>query len=186
MLVLSLPKDNREKSLVSPARANCDTPRLLDTSKSFKLRHQHNQTENKMEHKELTLLIEKLFSAIEKRIPIYMSNPNDKNISKGNPAVCVIDRDGNVYGKLYGTDKILQRNFFKIAWIKASQVWITGLKTGEFEKLVFTKQIDEGKFGISMPDYVGWDGGQPITIDNETVYRSGSADFRELMILKLL
>lgn len=139
-----------------------------------------------MEHKELTLLIEKLFSAIEKRIPIYMSNPNDKNISKGNVAVCVIDRDGNVYGKLYGTDKILQRNFFRVAWIKASQVWITGLKTGEFEKLVFTKQIDEGKFGISMPDFIGWDGGQPITIDNETVLSVGFSGFQGVHDLEIV
>lgn len=121
-----------------------------------------------MKHKELTQLIENLFSAIEKRFPAYLSNPIDINISKGNSAVCVIDHDGNVYGKLYGTDKILQRNFFRIAWIKASQVWITGIKTGEFERLVFTKQIDERKFGLSMPDFIGWDGGQPITVDNET------------------
>jgi glc operon protein GlcG len=112
-----------------------------------------------MEHKEIKQLIENLFSAIEKRIPTYLSDPKDMKISNGNVAVCIIDRDGNVYGKLYGTDKILQRNFFKVAWIKASQVWITGMKTGEFETLVYAKKIDEGKFGISKPDFIGWDGG---------------------------
>jgi len=67
-----------------------------------------------MNHKELTQLVEKLFSAIEKRIPDYLSDPIDMNIAKGNVAVCIIDRDGNLYGKLFGTDKILQRNFSKL------------------------------------------------------------------------
>ena len=131
-----------------------------------------------MNHKELTLLVNEFLSAIEKRIPVYLLNPIDANISKGNVAVCVIDRDGNISGKMFGTDKIMQRNFFKNAWTKASQVWITGMKTGEFERLVFTKQIDERKFGISMPDFIGWDGGQPITVDNETVLSIGFSGFQ--------
>jgi glc operon protein GlcG len=159
---------------------------LLDTRKSFKLRHQQNQTENTMNHKELTQLVEKLFSAIEKRIPDYLSDPIDMNIAKGNVAVCIIDRDGNLYGKLFGTDKILQRNFFKVAWIKASQVWITGLKTGEFETLVYAKKIDERKFGISKPDFIGWDGGQPITVDNETVLSVGFSGFQGVHDLEIV
>ena len=139
-----------------------------------------------MDYKEINQLIEKLFSAIEKRIPSYLSNPIDMNISKGNSAVCIIDRDGNVYGKLYGTDKIAQRNFFRIAWIKASQVWITGIKTGEFEKQVYAGQLDERKFGISKPDFIGWDGGQPITIDGETILSIGFSGFQGVHDLEIV
>jgi uncharacterized protein GlcG (DUF336 family) len=139
-----------------------------------------------MNHKELALLIEKLFSAIEKRIPSYMSNPINMNISKGNVAACIIDCEGNVYGKLYGNDKIIQRNSFRIAWIKASQVWITGLKTSEFERLAFTNQIDEEKFGISRPDYIGWEGGQPITIDKETLLSVGFSGFQGVHDLEIV
>jgi uncharacterized protein GlcG (DUF336 family) len=139
-----------------------------------------------MDRKELPLLINDLLSAIEKRIPTYLLNPIDANISKGNAAVCVIDRDGNISGKMFGNDKIIQRNFFKNAWTKASQVWITGMKTGEFERLVFTKQIDERKFGISMPDFIGWDGGQPITVDNETVLSIGFSGLQGVHDLEIV
>jgi uncharacterized protein GlcG (DUF336 family) len=139
-----------------------------------------------MDHQELITLIEKLISAIEKRIPAYLSDPIDLDISKGNTAVCIIDCDGNVYGKLYGTDKISQRNFFKIAWIKASQVWITGMKTGEFEKRVYADQIDEGKFGISKPDFIGWEGGQPIKIDTETVLSVGFSGLQGIHDLEIV
>jgi glc operon protein GlcG len=44
----------------------------------------------------------------------------------------MITEDGRIYGKLYGNDKLKQRKFFRVAWLKASQVWITGHKTGEY------------------------------------------------------
>ncbi len=139
-----------------------------------------------MERKELAILIEKLITEIEKLVPSYLANPINANISKGNPALCIIDPDGNVRGKLFGTDKNKQREFFRVAWIKASQVHITGMKTGEFEKLVFTNQVDENKFGISKPDLIGWEGGQPIKVDDQTTLAVGFSGFQGMHDLEIV
>jgi hypothetical protein len=32
------------------------------------------------------------------------------------------------------------RESFRVAWTKASQVWITGMKTGEYEKKIFNSE----------------------------------------------
>lgn len=122
--------------------------------------------------------IYKLIAAVEMLIPEYMANPVDRNISGGNWAICIIDEDNNVFGKLFGTDKINSRRSYKIAWIKASQVWITGYKTGEYEKLVYSGQIDENKFGIMKPDFLGWEGGQPVTLKDGTRLSIGFSGFR--------
>jgi uncharacterized protein GlcG (DUF336 family) len=79
---------------------------------------------------------------------------------------------------MFGPDKIRQRNVFRIAWIKASQVWITGLKTGEYEKLVYAGKIDEEEYGIIRPDFIGWEGGQPIVVDAQTKLSVGFSGFR--------
>lgn len=42
--------------------------------------------------------------------------------ASGNVAVCIIDNEsGQMWGKMWGSDKIAGRNFYKNAWIKASQ-----------------------------------------------------------------
>ncbi len=120
----------------------------------------------------------KLIAAAEKLIPEYLANSEDAAISSGGTAICIIDEDNNVFGKLFGTDKIRCRQCYKIAWIKASQVWITGYKTGEFEKLAYSGQIDENKFGIMRPDYLGWEGGQPVTLKDGTKLSIGFSGFR--------
>ena len=130
--------------------------------------------------------IEKIIMAVESLIPEYMKNPADSGISNGNVALCIIDDEGKVSGKLFGNDKIRSRYSYKIAWTKASQVWITGIKTGEFEKLVFTNQIDEHKFGISRPDFIGWDGGQPITLNDGTKLSIGFSGFRGVSDLEIV
>jgi uncharacterized protein GlcG (DUF336 family) len=122
--------------------------------------------------------ISKLINSIEKLIPEYMANPDDKNITGGNWAFCIIDAENNVYGKLSNTDMNKTRQSYKIAWIKASQVWITGYKTGEFEKLVYSNQIDEYKYGIMKPDYIGWEGGQPVVLKDGTKLSIGFSGFR--------
>jgi len=124
--------------------------------------------------KEINALIE----AIEDLIPKYLENPEDLCISGGNAAVCIIDEDNNVYGKLFGTDKNRARQSYKVAWTKASQVWITGYKTGEYETLVYTSQIDEEKFGIMRPDLIGWEGGQPVALKSGTKLSVGFSGFR--------
>ena len=79
------------------------------------------------------------------------------------------------------------RSYFDIAYRKASQVWITGYNTGEFEKLVFAGKLDHHDFGITLPDLIGWDGGQLIQLDDETRIRCGFSGFHgstDLAIVK--
>ena len=90
---------------------------------------------------EINDFIYKVFQAIEKMIPVYMNDPLDKNISNGNVSVCIIAEDGQVYGKMFGTNKPRLRQSYRVAWTKASQVWLTGVKTGEYERMVFNKEI---------------------------------------------
>jgi len=121
--------------------------------------------------------IEKLISNVEKMLPEYLSDAADMN-NNGNTAICIIDEQGQVFGKMFGPDKITTRYIFRIAWTKASQVWLTGINTGEFEKLVFNKQIDEHKFGIQRPDFIGWEGGQLITLKDGTRLSVGFSGMR--------
>lgn len=128
----------------------------------------------------------KLIVAIEALIPEYMAIPEDRDNTGGNLALCIIDENNNVYGKLFGDDKIKSRQSGKIAWIKASQVWITGYKTGEYEKLVFSGQVDEKKFGIIRPDFLGWEGGQPVTLKDGTRLSIGFSGFRGISDLEIV
>ena len=139
-----------------------------------------------MESKALTVLIEAIIAAAEKRIPEYLAIPEDQNNNNGNCAICVVDATGGVHGKMFGRDKIRQRHSFRIAWIKASQVWITGLKTGEFETQVYAGKIDEHDFGISRPDFIGWEGGQPIIVDGQTKLSVGFSGFRGTSDLEIV
>lgn len=123
-------------------------------------------------------LVGKLIAAVEKRLPEYIAVEEDRSRNEGNSAVCIIDEAGNVFGKMFGPDKIRTRQSFRIAWTKASQVWITGHKTGEYEKLVFTGQLDDKKFGIIRPDFIGWEGGQPIVLNGEVKLSVGFSGFR--------
>ena len=139
-----------------------------------------------MEPKEIVSFIEKLMASIEEIIPVYMAIPQDSAISRGVVSVCIIDENGQIYGKVFGTDKIRCRDSFKIAWTKASQVWITGYKTNEYEKLVFSDQIDHHKFGINMPDLIGWEGGQPVILPNGTKLSVGFSGFRGISDLEIV
>jgi glc operon protein GlcG len=87
---------------------------------------------------------------------------------------------------MFGTDKIRQRTSFRIAWTKASQVWITGYKTGEFEKLVYAGKVDEHKYGINKPDFIGWEGGQPIVVDAQIKLSAGFSGFRGTSDLEIV
>lgn len=122
--------------------------------------------------------IEKLLANIEELVPVYMAIPEDYAKSKGVASVCIISEDGRIYGKVFGTDKLRGRDSFKIAWTKASQVWITGYKTNEYERMIFSDQIDYHTFGISLPDLVGYEGGQPITFPDGTKLAVGFSGFR--------
>jgi len=139
-----------------------------------------------MEPKALTTFIQILVEAVEKRVPEYQAVEADRKLNDGNCALCIVDATGGVHGKMFGTDKIRQRRCFHIAWTKASQVWITGYKTGEYEKLVFNGEVDEKKFGIIRPDFVGWIGGQPVAIDAQTKLSIGFSGFRGTSDLEIV
>ena len=81
-----------------------------------------------MVHPEIELII----SNIEELVSVYMAIPEDQAKSKGVASLCIISEDGQVYGKIFGTDKLRGRESFKIAWTKASQVRITGFKINKF------------------------------------------------------
>ena len=131
-----------------------------------------------MEDKSISSQIEKLLNRIEELVPVYMAIPEDSAISRGVASVCIIDENNHVYGRVFGKDKIRCRESFRIAWTKASQVWITGYKTNEFERLVFSNQIDYHHFGINMPEMIGWQGGQPVKLQDGTKLSIGFSGFR--------
>lgn len=139
-----------------------------------------------MKNKEIELTINKLFEAIEKLIPEYMQNPEDQCISNGNLAACIIDENNLVHGKLFGTDKARLRQSYKVAWTKASQVLLTGVKTGEYEKMVFNKEVGENANGIEAPDLIGWEGGQPLVMKNGTRFSVGFSGFRGTTDLEIM
>jgi len=130
--------------------------------------------------------IQSIISEIEELISTYTAIPDDCRISNGNAAICIINEDGLVSGKLFGSNKVRSRESFKVAWIKASQVWITGFETGEFEKLVYTGQINEFDYGISRPDFIGWEGGQPVTLKDGTRLSIGFSGFRGTSDLEIV
>jgi hypothetical protein len=137
-----------------------------------------------MEPGKLTALINSMFIEIEKLLPAYLENKEDERIANGNCAVCIIDEQGLVYGRLYGNYKIRGRESFRVAWTKASQVWITGLKTGEYEKKFFNNEV--GECGIEVPDLIGWEGGQPLTLKDGTKLFAGFSGIRGIYDLEIV
>ena len=128
----------------------------------------------------------RLFTEIEKLILVYMENPEDSRIANGNCAVCIIDENGTVHGKMFGTNKPRLRQSYKVAWIKASQVWLTGYKTGEYEKMVFNNLVEENANGIEAPDLIGWVGGQPLTLTDGTKFSAGFSGFRGFIDIEIV
>lgn len=131
-------------------------------------------------------VIGKVLTEIESLIPRYMQNTLDKPISNGNVAICIMEEGGNVHGRIYGTDKPRGRQSFKVAWTKASQVWLTGVKTGDYEKMVFNGEIPENSNGIDNPDLIGWVGGQPLTLLSGEKLSIGFSGFRGTTDLEIV
>ncbi len=131
-----------------------------------------------MENNSIQAVVAAFFQALEGEVARAMKTPEDARISNGNVAVCVIDEEGGVHGKLFGPDKPRQRQAFRVAWTKASQVWLTGVETGEYERRVFTGEVPENANGIDNPDLVGWVGGQPVTLKNGIHFAIGFSGFR--------
>jgi glc operon protein GlcG len=131
--------------------------------------------------------IEHLIQRMEELIPLYMKKDEDKGVSNGNVAVCIIDEAGGVFGKVFIHDnKIRARESFRVAWTKASQVWLTGMKTGEYEKKIYNNEIAEEIAGISKPDFIGWEGGQPIILKDGTKFSIGFSGFTGVTDLEIV
>jgi uncharacterized protein GlcG (DUF336 family) len=145
--------------------------------------HENNYTfdsPNKanMDATKLDRIINSLFEVLEEDIATYQSSPDDWKIAEGNVAICIITETGKIYGKVFGNDRLRQRKYFGVAWQKASQVWITGHKTGDYEKIVFGGGMNPEDSPIALPDLIGWIGGQPIQIDRNTTLAVGFSGFR--------
>ena len=139
-----------------------------------------------MTNDDLQRIINKMIESMTMQIPTYKNSAPDWSIGEGNVAVCIIDDTGNIYGKIWGNDKIRGRKYYDVAYRKASQVWITGYKTGEFERLVFTDKLNYRDFGIELPDLMGWQGGQPIQLDAETRISCGFSGFKGINDLAIV
>jgi len=112
---------------------------------------------------EITAVATQLIGEIEKLIPAAMQNPEDRDNSQGNVTLMIIAEDGRIFGRMFGTDNRVRRGTSRIAWQKATQVWMTAQATGQFEKQVYGgAQVDPGQFGLQHPDLIGWDGGLPV------------------------
>ncbi len=139
-----------------------------------------------MERQELADFVAALIEKVKRLVPVYMQQEEDRAKAKGGIAICIIDQEGRVYGQMFGEDKIMARERYRVAWMKASQVWITGIRTGEFERMAFSGEIDEAQFGIKRPDYIGWEGGQPIHLPDGAMLSVGFSGFRSATDIEIV
>jgi glc operon protein GlcG len=126
---------------------------------------------------EIAVLAQKIIAEVEKIYPGYEKSPQDWNINNGNVAVCLVEKDGTFYGKMFGTENPKMRDTCRAAWTKATQVWLTGYPTGKYEELVYSGQVEWWKFGIMKPDFIGWEGGIPLELNGEIVLSAGFSGF---------
>jgi glc operon protein GlcG len=131
-------------------------------------------------------IIQAIVDNVEELLPVFLKDDVDRSIGNGNCALVIIDEGGAVTGKIFGTNKIRGRESFRVAWTKASQVWITGYKTGEYEKKVFNDEISDMTYGISKPDLIGWEGGQPVTLKDGTKLSCGFSGMRGIKDLEIV
>ncbi|NOU35432.1 MAG: hypothetical protein HOO88_01455 [Kiritimatiellaceae bacterium] len=129
--------------------------------------------------------IDQILQEAGKRLPVFLEDPADRG-SEGNVSMCIIDENGHVYGTMWGENKVKRRGSFQVAWRKASQVWMTGIATGKYEELVYSKQIDPSKYGIMHPDFIGWEGGLPVMLADGTRLSAGVSGMRGQSDLNLI
>jgi uncharacterized protein GlcG (DUF336 family) len=122
-----------------------------------------------------------IISAVTGLVEEYFSRQS-KPAAEISAAICIIDESGIVSGKLFwndSPDKIKLREKYQTAWIKASQVWITGMKTFDFEHKVFNNEVNYKDFGIQPPDFIGWKGGQPLKLKDGINLSIGFSGFSQ-------
>jgi glc operon protein GlcG len=60
------------------------------------------------------------------------------------------------------------------------------MATGEYEKKVFNGEIDERIYGISRPDFIGWQGGQPVALKDGSKLSVGFSGFRGISDIEIV
>lgn len=123
-------------------------------------------------------IAQQLVDAVATLVPEFLQDPIDLKMSAGNGAFCVVDGSGQVQGRIFGTDRAKGRWCFGIVTRKVLQVWGTGFATGRFEELVYSGQLDDGPFGISRPDFIGWKGGVPLLLEDGSLIAAAFSGFR--------
>jgi len=125
-----------------------------------------------------TAIADQLLEEIALLVPQYLEDPVDLQMSQGNAAATVLTPAGVLRGRIFGDDKGRSRWVFGIASRKVMQVWGTGYATGRFEELVYSGKLDEGRFGLNRPDFIGWLGGVPLLLDDGSVLAAAFSGFR--------
>lgn len=127
---------------------------------------------------QLTAAATQLIAEIEQLIPECMENPEDRDNSHGNVTLLIIAEGGQMFGRMFGTDNRVRRGTSRIAWQKATQVWMTAQSTGRFEQQVYgPANLDPGKFGLQHPDLIGWEGGLPVVAADGTRFAVAMSGF---------
>jgi glc operon protein GlcG len=127
---------------------------------------------------EITATATQLIVEIEQRIPACMLNPEDRDNSQGNVTLMIIAEGGQIFGRMFGTENRTRRGTSRIAWQKATQVWMTAQASGQFEKQVYGPgNVDPGKFGLQHPDLIGWEGGLPVMAQDGTRFAVAMSGF---------
>lgn len=112
--------------------------------------------------------IQRLIQTVESLVPRYLEDPVDFQIAEGNMALYILDQDGNLHGKMFGSDPAKQRISGRVAWHKVTQVWLTREATGTYEKKVYNDEVRWWEFGVPKNEFIGWEGGLPARLSDGT------------------
>ncbi len=126
---------------------------------------------------EIIQTAERLIAEIERLVPACMENPEDRDNSQGNVTLFIIAGGGQIFGRMFGADNRRRRGTCRIAWQKATQVWMTGQSTGRYEKRVYGEGLDPGLDGLQHPDLIGWEGGLPVVAADGTKFAVAMSGF---------
>jgi len=140
-----------------------------------------------MNRNEFQNLCNQIADEVERLLPIYLQIPIEVSSYKEGSAIAIMNEQGEACGRVFGNKLSRQRECALTAWKKANQVWLTGYATGQFETLVYSKQIDENQFSLSRPEYIGWIGGlEGTTLSGERLILafSGMQGEQDVAILK--
>lgn len=129
---------------------------------------------------------EQLVDEVANLVPSFLQDPIDLEMSKGNAAVMVIDAAGRIHGQLFGENAAKNRWCFGIANRKVIQVWSTGYATGFFEELVYSGKLDDEPFGMSRPDFIGWEGGVPLHTADGALMAAAFSGFRGVKDIEII